>query len=232
VGAAEEWFAPVNLPILGWISLRPLGGLPISKPQGKGQFNELRPQLYDDWWEGGRRDSGGARHQSGHRRSFRADALSQPPTARCGCRVGKGRFSGLERASVRRAKEIRLPNRAKLSEHKEALISLLTREQGKPRQVAEWELSASILWCDEIGQQEIPVDLVEQTSARTIETRRTPIGVVGGITPWNYPVISAIWKIAPALIVGNTMVLKPSPFTPLTTLKIGEMLRGVLPTGS
>jgi acyl-CoA reductase-like NAD-dependent aldehyde dehydrogenase len=76
-----------------------------------------------------------------------------------------------------------------------------------------------------------PVDLVEQTSARTIETRRTPIGVVGGITPWNYPVISAIWKIAPALIVGNTMVLKPSPFTPLTTLKIGEMLRGVLPDG-
>jgi acyl-CoA reductase-like NAD-dependent aldehyde dehydrogenase len=55
--------------------------------------------------------------------------------------------------------------------------------------------------------------------------------VVGAITPWNFPVILACWKIAPALLAGNTLVLKPSPFTPLSSLKMGEVLRDVLPPG-
>src|SRR5206468_4356039 len=49
--------------------------------------------------------------------------------------------------------------------------------------------------------------------------------------PWNYPVLLACWKIGPALLAGNTMVLKPSPYTPLTTLRLGEILRDVLPPG-
>lgn len=55
--------------------------------------------------------------------------------------------------------------------------------------------------------------------------------MVAAITPWNYPVSLAVWKIAPALLAGNTMVLKPSPFTPLATLRMGEILRDVLPPG-
>jgi acyl-CoA reductase-like NAD-dependent aldehyde dehydrogenase len=58
-----------------------------------------------------------------------------------------------------------------------------------------------------------------------------PIGVVAGLVPWNYPIVLAAWKIAPALLAGNTMVLKPSPFTPLTTLRIGELLRDEVPPG-
>jgi acyl-CoA reductase-like NAD-dependent aldehyde dehydrogenase len=58
-----------------------------------------------------------------------------------------------------------------------------------------------------------------------------PLGVVAAITPWNFPLNLAFWKIAPALRAGNTMVLKPSPFTPLTTLRTGELLRAVLPPG-
>ena len=60
---------------------------------------------------------------------------------------------------------------------------------------------------------------------------RRPLGVVAAITPWNFPLILAFWKIAPALLAGNTLVLKPSPFTPLTTLKVGELLRDVFPPG-
>jgi len=55
--------------------------------------------------------------------------------------------------------------------------------------------------------------------------------VVAGITPWNYPLVLAFWKIAPALLAGNTIVVKPSPFTPLTTLRLGELLRDVVPPG-
>jgi acyl-CoA reductase-like NAD-dependent aldehyde dehydrogenase len=73
--------------------------------------------------------------------------------------------------------------------------------------------------------------VVEEGTDRRVETRRVPLGVVGGITPWNFPILLAIWKIAPALVAGNTMVLKPSPYTPLCTLKLGELLRDILPAG-
>jgi acyl-CoA reductase-like NAD-dependent aldehyde dehydrogenase len=62
-------------------------------------------------------------------------------------------------------------------------------------------------------------------------TRFTPLGVVGGITPWNFPILLAVWKIAPALVSGNCIVIKPSPFTPLTTLKLAELAAQVVPPG-
>src|SRR5947209_12529176 len=61
--------------------------------------------------------------------------------------------------------------------------------------------------------------------------RREPLGVVGQITPWNYPLAMAIWKIAPALAAGNTIVLKPSELTPLSTLRLAELALEVLPPG-
>ncbi|TBV72929.1 aldehyde dehydrogenase family protein [Pseudoxanthomonas winnipegensis] len=118
-----------------------------------------------------------------------------------------------------------------IERHAEDFMKLLTLEQGKARQGAEWEIGGSAIWCHEIAKQELPLHVVEDTGTRRVETRRVPLGVVGGITPWNFPVLLAIWKIAPALVAGNTMVLKPSPYTPLTTLKLGELLRGVLPDG-
>ena len=65
----------------------------------------------------------------------------------------------------------------------------------------------------------------------TSMVRREPIGVVGQITPWNYPLAMAIWKIAPALAAGNTIVLKPSELTPLSTLRLAELSLDVLPAG-
>jgi acyl-CoA reductase-like NAD-dependent aldehyde dehydrogenase len=113
----------------------------------------------------------------------------------------------------------------------EAFMHLLTLEQGKARAGAEWEVGGSVIWCHEIAKQSLPVHLAEKSDGRTVETRRTPVGVVGAITPWNFPILLAIWKIAPALVAGNTMVLKPSPYTPLCTLKLGELLRDILPPG-
>lgn len=115
--------------------------------------------------------------------------------------------------------------------HAEDFKRLLTREQGKARAGAGWEIGGSVIWCHEIARQELPVHVAEETADRTVETRRVPLGVIGAITPWNFPVLLAIWKIAPALVAGNTMVLKPSPWTPLCTLKLGELLRDILPAG-
>jgi acyl-CoA reductase-like NAD-dependent aldehyde dehydrogenase len=61
--------------------------------------------------------------------------------------------------------------------------------------------------------------------------RREPVGVVGQIAPWNYPLMMAVWKIAPALAAGNVVVLKPSEQTPLTTLKLGEYAAEIFPSG-
>ena len=61
--------------------------------------------------------------------------------------------------------------------------------------------------------------------------RREPVGVVGQITPWNYPLMMAVWKIGPALATGNTIVLKPAETTPLSTLKLAELAEGLLPDG-
>ena len=111
------------------------------------------------------------------------------------------------------------------------LAPVLTREQGKPLAQAVAELKGAAKWFDYTASLEIPVEVALDNDRVRVEVRRQPLGVVAAITPWNYPVSLAVWKIAPALLAGNTIVLKPSPFTPLATLKLGELLRELLPTG-
>ena len=118
-----------------------------------------------------------------------------------------------------------------LEKHAGDFMTLLTKEQGKPRAGAEWEIGGSAIWCREIAKQELHDEVLEDTRERKVITRFSPLGVVGGIVPWNFPVLLAIWKIAPALISGNCIIIKPSPFTPLCTLKIGELCKDFLPPG-
>jgi aldehyde dehydrogenase (NAD+) len=118
-----------------------------------------------------------------------------------------------------------------LSDHVEDFARLLTTEQGKPLDDARGEIGGAAYWCDAVAGLDLPVTVNEDSDERRSETHRVPIGVVAGIVPWNYPMLLGLWKIAPALLTGNTMVVKPSPFTPLTMLKLGEALRAVLPPG-
>jgi len=111
------------------------------------------------------------------------------------------------------------------------LAPLLTQEQGKPVDKAMEECFGASIWFRYTASLEIPVEVVQDNEAARIEIRRRPLGVVGAITPWNFPLLLGVWKIAPALLAGNTVVIKPSPFTPLTTLALGEILRSVLPPG-
>lgn len=119
-----------------------------------------------------------------------------------------------------------------LLEHRDELARLLTLEQGKPlKTMAEPEVDQAISWIRQIAARRIPVEIVEENDNHIVELHHTPLGVVGAITPWNFPVLLALWKVAPALITGNTMVIKPSPFTPLTTLRFGQIAQSVLPAG-
>ena len=115
--------------------------------------------------------------------------------------------------------------------HAEEFVSLLTREQGKPKAGAEWEVFGSVDWLRAVASQRLPDEVIEDSDDRRVVTRFTPVGVVGAIVPWNFPILLAIWKIAPALMAGCTMILKPSPYTPLCDLKLVELAQEAFPPG-
>ncbi|GAA1563187.1 aldehyde dehydrogenase family protein [Actinomadura kijaniata] len=113
----------------------------------------------------------------------------------------------------------------------EEIGRIITLEQGKPLADATMEVVGAGVWLKYFADLELPREVIQDDDRAFVEVVRRPMGVVAAITPWNYPLLLAIWKLAPALRAGNTMVLKPSPFTPLSSLRLGEVLRDVLPPG-
>ncbi len=117
------------------------------------------------------------------------------------------------------------------------LALLLSMEQGKPVGStslgdAAYEVAGCAAWFRYYADvAELPREVIQDDATALVEVRRRALGVVAAITPWNFPLLLALWKLGPALLSGNTVVLKPSPFTPLTSLRLGEILQGVLPPG-
>src|SRR5579875_1711687 len=111
------------------------------------------------------------------------------------------------------------------------IAPILTAEQGKPLADASMEVMGTGVWFKYFADLDLPREVIQDDDNALIEVLRRPLGVVAAITPWNFPLILASWKIAPALLAGNTMVLKPSPYTPLSTLKMGQLLASALPPG-
>jgi acyl-CoA reductase-like NAD-dependent aldehyde dehydrogenase len=120
-----------------------------------------------------------------------------------------------------------------LGDHAEELARLLTTEQGKPLGGlgSRFELGGCQAWAGNTAELSLPVEVVKDDNEGRIEVYRKPLGVVASITPWNWPLMIAIWHIAPAIRAGNTVVIKPSPYTPLSTLRMVEILNTVLPAG-
>jgi acyl-CoA reductase-like NAD-dependent aldehyde dehydrogenase len=107
----------------------------------------------------------------------------------------------------------------------------LTMEQGKPLSQSTVEVGMAGVWIRGLTALEIPTNTIEETEDRKIIQRYTPLGVCGGIVPWNFPILLAIGKIAPALYTGNTIIVKPSPFTPYCDLKLVELATQFFPPG-
>ncbi|HEY4212146.1 MAG TPA: aldehyde dehydrogenase family protein [Steroidobacteraceae bacterium] len=120
---------------------------------------------------------------------------------------------------------------AALKTHQNSLAELLTREQGKPVGQSRDEIGRAGIQSEGMAAITIPVEKLADDGERRIELRYRPLGVVGIITPWNAPINLAAGPLTAALYTGNTVVLKPSPYTPLATLKMGELLREVFPQG-
>lgn len=118
-----------------------------------------------------------------------------------------------------------------LQEHQDTLGELLTQEQGKPFAQAQAEIGRGGGQLNGLSAIEIPIEVLVDNDQVHIELHYRPLGVVGIITPWNAPVNLALGPIASALYTGNTIILKPSPYTPLTTLKLGELMNDIFPPG-
>jgi acyl-CoA reductase-like NAD-dependent aldehyde dehydrogenase len=120
---------------------------------------------------------------------------------------------------------------AALEANQEPLARLLTQEQGKPLGQSRDEIARAAALSVGITKIAIKPEVILDNAERFIELRYLPLGVAGIITPWNAPVNLAAGPLTSALFTGNCAIIKPSPFTPLTTLRIGEILRDILPAG-
>jgi acyl-CoA reductase-like NAD-dependent aldehyde dehydrogenase len=118
-----------------------------------------------------------------------------------------------------------------LRDHQADLAELLTREQGKPLSQARDEIGRAATQAEGMAQIPIETEILLEDAERRIELRYYPLGVAAIITPWNAPINLAAGPLTSALYTGNTVVLKPSPYTPLSTLKLGELIGDIFPRG-
>jgi acyl-CoA reductase-like NAD-dependent aldehyde dehydrogenase len=120
-----------------------------------------------------------------------------------------------------------------LEENLEKLARILTREQGKPLDGpnARFEVGACAVWTRNAANTVLEPEVVFDAGGSRSEVHYDPLGVVGAIGPWNWPMMITVWQIAPSLRMGNTVVAKPSSFTPLSVLALAEIFNRHLPEG-
>src|SRR5271169_532417 len=111
------------------------------------------------------------------------------------------------------------------------LARLLTSEQGKPLADATGEVMGMAAFFRYLSSLDLPMKVIEDSGDRRVEAHRRPLGVIGAIIPWNYPLLILSFKLPSALLAGNTLVVKPAPTTPLSTLKFAELVKDILPKG-
>jgi acyl-CoA reductase-like NAD-dependent aldehyde dehydrogenase len=111
------------------------------------------------------------------------------------------------------------------------LARTLTQEQGKPLQDAAGEVAGMAAFFRYFATLDLSMKVLEDSGERKVELHRKALGVVGAIIPWNFPLLLLAFKMPPALLAGNTIVIKPAPTTPLSTLEFGALIAELLPPG-
>lgn len=115
-------------------------------------------------------------------------------------------------------------------QYAEDFTNLLMAECGKPRSIAAGEANEIIALFDHNLQLRLPEERIEDDTRIAI-TRHVPVGVVAAICPWNFPLVLSVGKILPALLTGCSIIVKPSPFTPYSALKMVELAQKIFPPG-
>ena len=118
-----------------------------------------------------------------------------------------------------------------LEANRDEFARLLTLEQGKPLSESRWEIDFSVNIIRYHATLDLPDKVLKEDETQKIVRQHMPLGVVAAIVPWNFPMLLLVIKVAPALLAGDTVIAKPAPTTPLTTLRFGEICSEILPAG-
>jgi acyl-CoA reductase-like NAD-dependent aldehyde dehydrogenase len=145
--------------------------------------------------------------------------------------AAKNAFPAWSATSIETRREALLKMADALEARAAEFARLLTQEQGKPLRHAAEEIGGAVALIRVFAAMNLPSKVLRETHRERIVQQHLPLGVVAAITPWNFPVMLLMIKVAPALLAGNTVVAKPAPTTPLTTLKFGEVCAELLPRG-
>jgi acyl-CoA reductase-like NAD-dependent aldehyde dehydrogenase len=145
--------------------------------------------------------------------------------------AAKAAFPGWSKTPIEERKKALLAIAERIQSKAPELARILTQEQGKPLADATGEAYGAAAFFQYFASLDLPVKIVEDSEGRKVEVRRKPLGVIGAIVPWNFPLILMAFKVPSALLSGNTVVLKPAATTPLSTLKLCEYIADLLPSG-
>jgi betaine-aldehyde dehydrogenase len=166
--------------------------------------------------------------------AFASAPVSGPDDVDRACEAARRAFDGWRDTTPAERSLALLRIADTLEEHGDELVDLECRNTGKPRDAMVGELEDCT---DQIRFFAAAARVIEGRSAgeymrdHTSYIRREPVGVCAQVTPWNYPLMMAVWKWAPAVAAGNTTVLKPSDTTPVTTVRMAELMTDHLPDG-
>ena len=145
--------------------------------------------------------------------------------------AAKAAFPAWSKSPIAERRQLLLRMADALDARRSEFARLLTEEQGKPLAVAGREMKGAVALIRAYAALDLPTRIVKEDAASRIVRQHNPLGVVAAITAWNFPMTLVMNKVPPALLAGNTVVLKPAPTTPLTTLLFGELCAAILPRG-
>ncbi|GAC18716.1 aldehyde dehydrogenase family protein [Paraglaciecola arctica] len=167
---------------------------------------------------------------------FAECALGSPADVDLAVKAARKAFPQWSQSSEESRIEKMLAIAALLEQNMPEMMQLITQENGKPLNGfngigSGMEVGGSIAWTQATTSFSLPSKIIQDNDEAKIEVHRKPLGVVASITPWNWPLLIAIWHIMPALRTGNTVIVKPSPYTPLATIRFVELANTILPPG-
>ncbi|KAK8200435.1 aldehyde dehydrogenase [Phyllosticta capitalensis] len=157
--------------------------------------------------------------------------VSTPADVDAAVEAGKTAFKSWKKTShAERSKALQAFAEA-IMENKTEFAKLLTKEQGKPLPMALNEIEGAYAWLTNFSKVELAEEEISEDETKKTIVRYTPLGVVVGIVPWNFPISLSAIKIGPSVMTGNTVIIKPSPFTPYCNLKVVELAQQFFPPG-
>ncbi|KGO47146.1 Aldehyde dehydrogenase, N-terminal [Penicillium expansum] len=146
-------------------------------------------------------------------------------------KAARASFTSWKLLSIEERQKYLLKLADELEQRRDQIHAPLAAETGKSNILANIEIDDTLAFLRFNASQSLPDKVDYEDDKLKIVSTHHPIGVVGAICPWNFPLVLAVGKIAAALVMGNSIIVKPSPFTPCSTLKFVELAASVLPRG-